>query len=38
MIPKLDNAFATIDAGVAEVVITKASNIATPTLGTTIHN
>lgn len=38
MIPKLDNAFATIDAGVAEVVITKAANIATPTLGTTIHN
>ncbi len=36
MIPKLDNAFATIDAGVAEVVITKASNLNDLTRGTHI--
>ena len=34
MIPKLDNAFATIDAGVAEVVITKASNLVDMSRGT----
>lgn len=34
MIPKLDNAFATIDAGVAEVVITKASNLVDMSHGT----
>ena len=27
MIPKLDNAFAAIDAGVSEVIITKASSL-----------
>lgn len=36
MIPKLDNAFATIDAGVAEVVITKASNLCDLARGTHI--
>lgn len=35
MIPKLDNAFAAIDAGVRKVVITKASNLGTDA-GTTI--
>ncbi|MDD2961642.1 MAG: acetylglutamate kinase [Muribaculaceae bacterium] len=34
MIPKLDNAFATIDAGVNEVIITKASNLGDLTRGT----
>ena len=34
MIPKLDNAFATIDAGVSEVVITKASNLNDLSRGT----
>lgn len=36
MIPKLDNAFTTIDAGVAEVVITKASNLCDLSRGTHI--
>ena len=36
MIPKLDNAFATIDAGVSEVIITKAANIGKPGHGTVI--
>ncbi len=27
MLPKLDNAFATLDAGVKEVIITKADNL-----------
>ncbi|MGN1245319.1 MAG: acetylglutamate kinase [Muribaculaceae bacterium] len=34
MIPKLDNSFATLAAGVSEVVITKASNLHNLTLGT----
>ena len=36
MIPKLDNAFATLNAGVKEVVITKASNLHDLALGTHI--
>lgn len=36
MIPKLDNAFTTIDAGVARVVITRAGNLGDPARGTTI--
>ncbi len=36
MIPKLDNAFDAIDAGVAEVVITNASSLADLSLGTHI--
>ena len=34
MIPKLDNSFATLDAGVKEVIITKASNLCDLTRGT----
>lgn len=34
MIPKLDNSFATLDAGVKEVVITKASNLCNLSHGT----
>lgn len=34
MIPKLDNSFATIEAGVKEVIITKASNLCDLTRGT----
>ena len=34
MIPKLDNSFATLDAGVKEVVITKASNLCDLSHGT----
>lgn len=34
MIPKLDNAFATLDAGVAEVIITKATNLNDLSRGT----
>lgn len=37
MIPKLDNAFATIDAGVKEVLITKAGNLNDLTLGSHIR-
>ena len=33
MIPKLDNAFAAIDAGVSEVIITKASSLNDLTQG-----
>lgn len=36
MIPKLDNAFATLDAGVVRVVITRAANIADGSRGTVI--
>jgi acetylglutamate kinase len=36
MIPKLDNSFATLDAGVKEVIITKASNLCDLTRGTHI--
>lgn len=36
MIPKLDNAFATLQAGVKRVIITNAANIANPEAGTTI--
>ena len=34
MIPKLDNSFATLSAGVNEVIITKASNLHNLSLGT----
>ena len=34
MIPKLDNSFATLDAGVKEVIITKADNLCDLTQGT----
>ena len=34
MIPKLDNSFATLIAGVNEVIITKASNLHNLSLGT----
>ena len=34
MIPKLDNSFATLQAGVEEVIITKASNLHNLSLGT----
>ena len=34
MIPKLDNSFATLTAGVNEVIITKASNLHNLSLGT----
>lgn len=34
MIPKLDNSFATLDAGVKEVIITKADNLSDLTRGT----
>lgn len=34
MIPKLDNSFATLDAGVKEVIITKASNLCDLSRGT----
>lgn len=36
MIPKLDNAFSTLDAGVKEVIITKASNLNSLKKGTHI--
>ena len=36
MIPKLDNAFEAIDAGVSEVIITKASSLDNLALGTHI--
>ncbi|MCH5215597.1 MAG: acetylglutamate kinase [Muribaculaceae bacterium] len=36
MIPKLDNAFETLRAGVKRVIITNAANIATPDTGTVI--
>lgn len=36
MVPKLDNAFAAIDAGVSRVVITAASALTRPDAGTTI--
>lgn len=36
MIPKLDNSFATLDAGVKEVIITKASNLNCLSKGTHI--
>ncbi|MEG2819253.1 MAG: acetylglutamate kinase, partial [Muribaculaceae bacterium] len=36
MIPKLDNSFATIEAGVKEVIITKASNLNDISKGTHI--
>jgi len=35
MIPKLENAFAAIDSGVSQVVITSADALGTPT-GTTV--
>ena len=37
MIPKLDNAFATLDNGVHEVVITNAANLSDLTKGTHIQ-
>ncbi len=37
MIPKLDNSFATLDAGVKEVIITKASNLCDLSLGTHVR-
>lgn len=37
MIPKLDNAFAAIDAGVKEVIITRADALSDLALGTHIH-
>lgn len=37
MIPKLDNAFATLDAGVKEVVITRADNLNDISRGTHLH-
>ena len=37
MLPKLDNAFAALKAGVAEVVITNPSQLSLPTAGTHIH-
>lgn len=38
MIPKLDNSFATLDAGVKEVIITKASNLCDLSRGTHVVN
>ena len=38
MIPKLENAFAALDAGVSEVVITSASAVSTPSAGTHVLN
>lgn len=38
MIPKLQNAFAALDAGVSEVVITSASAVSTPSAGTHVLN
>ena len=38
MIPKLDNAFDTLDAGVKEVIITKASNLFALSRGTHVKN
>ncbi len=37
MIPKLDNAFATLDAGVKKVLITRADNLKDFTRGTHMH-
>ncbi len=37
MIPKLDNAFATLDAGVKEVLITRAGNLKDLSRGTHLH-
>lgn len=36
MIPKMDNSFATLDAGVKEVIITKASNLEEASKGTRV--
>ena len=38
MIPKLDNSFETLEAGVKEVIITKASNLCDLTRGTHVAN